>query len=165
MVLTAWKTNAYADEEQPPRHGWERISLVRGVALGGWRVHIVVLHLLLLEYIGVELSLRLLTYAPACCYACTGSRPSSSTTITVFSRRVSLTAHSSQSAASFLDQSTSKLFPAPKPSRQGGGRPALYIHPPLHPSLNSVEPPPPSQSPTACIRPSGPWITTRKINN
>lgn len=36
---------------------------------------------------------------------------------------------------------------------------------PLHPSLSSVEPPPPSPSPTACIRPSGPWITTRKINN
>jgi hypothetical protein len=44
--------------------------------------------------------------------------------------RVSLTAHTtSQSAASFLDQSTSKLFPAPKPSRQGGGRRTLYIQP------------------------------------
>jgi hypothetical protein len=67
MILTAWKTNAYADEEQPPRHGWERISLVRGVALGGWRVHVAVLHLLLLEYIGVELSLQLLVSGPACC--------------------------------------------------------------------------------------------------
>lgn len=50
-------------------------------------------------------------------------------TMTVYSR-VSLKVHSTtQSAASSLDQSTSKLFPAPKPSRQGGGRPTLYFPP------------------------------------
>ena len=59
--LTAWKTNAYADEEQPPRHCWKRRPLVRGAALGWWRVHGALLHLLLLEYIGAKLS-------PAACF-------------------------------------------------------------------------------------------------
>lgn len=139
ISLTAWKTNAYADEEQPPRHGWERRPLVRGVALGGWIVHGAVLHLLLLECIGVQLSLhscRLLDLFAASLQSSvppsssTSSRPSSYTTITVYSCRVCLRAHTTtQSAASSLDQSTSKLFPAPKPSRQGRDRPTLYIHP------------------------------------
>ena len=67
--LTAWKTNAYADEEQPPRHCWKGRPLVRGTALGCWRVHGALLHLPLLEYIGVKLSLQLSASGSICCWS------------------------------------------------------------------------------------------------
>jgi len=67
--LTAWKTNAYADEDQPPRHCWKERPLVRGAALGCWRVHGALFHLLPLEYIGVKLCLQRPASGSICCWS------------------------------------------------------------------------------------------------
>lgn len=67
--LTAWKTNAYADEEKPPRHCWKERPLVRGAALGCWRVHGALFHLLPLEYIGVTLCLQRPASGSICCWS------------------------------------------------------------------------------------------------
>jgi hypothetical protein len=70
-VLTAWKTNAYTEEEQPSQNDWLRRPLVRRAALCfcSYWVHGAGLHLLLLEYIGVRLFLQLPASGPICCWS------------------------------------------------------------------------------------------------